>query len=996
MPDPRSVLQTIAAARRADPLAPVTVIVPSHVAGLQMRRRLAEITPFAAVRFETLPRIAELLAAGHLAAAHRLPLARPIGDYVAEQVARDSRGNLAQLADLPGYARTLRRIFRRLRRGGIHTASEVRLSGDRGHLNQILELYDRFRDRTATFYDDEDILEEAASAVRTGKAGALSDLGALYVMPPGPLSTGGTDLLTALQDKAPGCVRVGESDSEPDARFVLAPDPSSEVREVVREVLSALEEGVPLHEIAVFHGADPAYRKLLQDAFRPAGIPAFPLPGLLLSETPAGRGVLTMLSLPDTDYRRTVLLDFLSIAPLKSWLPARDAAVRARSTAWDRISRDAGVTRGASTWRKRLTAKLADLEAEISDAGRLGREDRVAGKTFDREAAADLVNAVETLVRRLDGLREPLPASEFIPRVKDIIADYFDPLAEALEEGPGGSSVIKEIDQLGTVGSVGGSFDLSTFAFALRANLEAAFSRQAALGDGVLVCDYRLAAGLQFRRVVLCGAFEGALPAGPGGDAIVSDRVWSRLRENHPFIEDARERRIRAQDAASRAVSAAAETVTWSCPLYEPNGAREYYPSPMMVQAFAAQTGTGATAMELRAAPAVAGLLRRTRSPLAGMLQGPTADAAEHQLREAVISKREGTPLTDTHPSWRAISLLSHRRGRDFSEWDGNLGGFPDPAWLDLQGSVSPTSLENYAACGFRYLCGNLFRLSFVEEPDEREIMDPTARGTLIHTVLERFFREAQAAGRPAVGERWNDGDRQRLLSIADEEMEAARQRGIAGLEAYSRHELRTMRADLERFLEEDDAFRAETGAVPASFEESIPETVVAGVRLRGRVDRVDITPDGTNAWVVDYKTGSAWEFKEGKIDDPLLGGKKLQLPTYLAAAPVGASARALYWFITRKGGFLKVPYEPTAASEARFRSVLESIVSGIRAGAFPAFSGDEDEYRGGYDNCSFCDFDRICSRRRDHEFDMKRHDPAVGPWLAVGIAGARGDASND
>jgi hypothetical protein len=112
-----------------------------------MRRRLAEITPFAAVRFETLPRIAELLAAGHLAAAHRLPLARPIGDYVAEDVARESRGTLAQIAGLPGYARVLRHLFRRIRRSGIHSSREARITGERGHLDEILSLYDRFRDR---------------------------------------------------------------------------------------------------------------------------------------------------------------------------------------------------------------------------------------------------------------------------------------------------------------------------------------------------------------------------------------------------------------------------------------------------------------------------------------------------------------------------------------------------------------------------------------------------------------------------------------------------------------------------------------------------------------------------------------------------------------------------------------------------------------------------------------------------------------------------------
>ena len=69
-------LSDIANRRKRDPLAPVTVVVPSHVAGLQLRRRLAEDGPFANVRFETLPRIAELLGAGDLARANRQPLAR--------------------------------------------------------------------------------------------------------------------------------------------------------------------------------------------------------------------------------------------------------------------------------------------------------------------------------------------------------------------------------------------------------------------------------------------------------------------------------------------------------------------------------------------------------------------------------------------------------------------------------------------------------------------------------------------------------------------------------------------------------------------------------------------------------------------------------------------------------------------------------------------------------------------------------------------------------
>ena len=87
-------LRHIAATRADDPLAPVTGVVPSHIAGLQLRRRLVQIGPFAGVRFETLPRIAEILGAARLAASGRSPLARPIADHVVQGVARPVPGRV--------------------------------------------------------------------------------------------------------------------------------------------------------------------------------------------------------------------------------------------------------------------------------------------------------------------------------------------------------------------------------------------------------------------------------------------------------------------------------------------------------------------------------------------------------------------------------------------------------------------------------------------------------------------------------------------------------------------------------------------------------------------------------------------------------------------------------------------------------------------------------------------------------------------------------------
>jgi hypothetical protein len=242
------------------------------------------------------------------------------------------------------------------------------------------------------------------------------------------------------------------------------------------------------------------------------------------------------------------------------------------------------------------------------------------------------------------------------------------------------------------------------------------------------------------------------------------------------------------------------------------------------------------------------------------------------------------------------------------------------------------------------------------------------------------------------VREAWTPADLARLLAITEGALAAARERGLTGLDVFAQHEARTIRADLARFLEADTLFREETGAVPSEFEVSIPEEEVAGVRLRGRVDRIDRTPDGRQAWVIDYKTGSAWGIDKME-KDPLDQGRKLQLPTYLAAVRDAAEATAMYWYITQRGGFARPSYVPSPELDDRFQATLRAIVGGIRSGAFPAVPDEENEFHNRFENCSFCDFDRICSRRRDLEFAAKADDREMSPWRAVSEAASPGDA---
>jgi hypothetical protein len=153
------------------------------------------------------------------------------------------------------------------------------------------------------------------------------------------------------------------------------------------------------------------------------------------------------------------------------------------------------------------------------------------------------------------------------------------------------------------------------------------------------------------------------------------------------------------------------------------------------------------------------------------------------------------------------------------------------------------------------------------------------------------------------------------------------------------------------------------------------------------------MTEDGKRAWVIDYKTGSTTSYDAMKPDNPLADGTKLQLPVYLSAVPGADDVIPMYWFISSAAGFTDKQFETTPENLQRYEDTLQAILQGLKLGAFPAVSGEADDFYGGWKNCKWCDFARLCSRRREDEFEDKRAHPQLRPWLRVGIT-ARGEAS--
>jgi len=965
-------MQRIADARQADPLLPVTFVAPTRLAALALRRDLARRVSYAAVRFETLPRLAELIGAGHLAALGKKPLARPIGDYAAGVVASASIGVFSRVAALPGYARVLRRHFQRLRRGGIRRSADLSLRPNEEAIREFLRAYDGFRALTNDFYDDEDLLDAAVIAAKDGRAGVAAELGDVFVVPPGPRTAGGDAFLKAVAQSGLGVEILDDVPRRPTPAFVLMPDPTSEAENAARIVIRLLEDGASLHEIAIFHGGDDTYSPLLAGVFSRAGVPAVRSPGQPLIETPAGRAVLSLARLPERDFSRVAVIDFLALAQTPPTLPADGAAVRVRATTWDRLSRDAGVTHGRDRWQEALRT----LASEMRQRGQ-AESDPVWRDRIEQDArfADDLTAVVHEIVGRLDPLRDNQPARQFIASLKSAVDSYIWRGSRGFQE------VVEEIDQLGTVGAIGGTFSLSTFITAFEANLRQATVREGSLGQGVLLADYRSAAGLTFPHVIVCGAYEGVFPRTGAIEPVVDDAWWTTAHTHHPFVEDSAARFARERLAALRCFGAAAESLTVSIPVAGVVGTEDRYPAPVVAEVASAALGRQITPTEIRNAGFPNSL--RGGSPLASAAAGPVLDTFEFELREAIAAGQRGLWVPpDTHRLVRPVALRRARRAPRLSEWDGLLE--MDLPLLPESRELSATSIEDYSTCGFRFFCRSILRLRTPEEPEERETMDPATRGNIVHAVLSRFFAEQHRQGRPAPDEAWDANDLHLALEILDDELAAARARGQVGFPIFHAHEVAAMRADLDRFLREDSADRLARRAKPTAFEWKFTDVEIGGRRFRGAADRVDWSEDGKHALVIDYKTGSAYGYTQDE-DDPFNGGRQLQLAIYSAAlgAGPGVNVTGRYWFISQRGEFAVNEYRHTPENAQRLEAVVRAIATGVERGSFPAVPGEENQF-GGFENCAYCDFDRICARRRQADFTARLGDASLVPWAQV------------
>ncbi|MAF39835.1 MAG: hypothetical protein CL696_13320 [Chloroflexi bacterium] len=1001
------------------------------------------------VRFMVSARLAEFLGSPALAERRKAPRSllaeQETIRAVAGRVAGD--GPLGPVAQHPRLHSSLLGTFKDLDRLPIDQLSTLeRMDPLR---SQMVRWYRAFRERLGGYYGPEELAWAAAAAVRDGKAaGTLRDLGLVIFHLPRAPSPGEADLVSALGGLGRCAMILGlTGDEETDAsaksvaasfqsalgtaqptgpapgsfsahHLVSAPDVQEEVRLVVRRIAGRAEGGLPFHRMAVLYRQSDPYASLVPSQLRLAGIPVAGPDPAPLRDTPAGKLLMSLMSVMESDFSRNSVMGWIAESPVGHGPGgglAADELVR-----WEIVSRKAGVVKGAGQWQERVGRYRGRLAQQLAAAEAIEEEtpSRLRGLDELVSSAAGLTS----FVRRLSGRLPPADGSEwqeFAKWAQSFLKEYaHDPEQWPQEHQASFDRVVGLVDDLTGLDAVSSSgTDLAGFHQTLNDVLGAPSGRTGLTGSGVFVAPAAAAQGMQFDVVFLTGLAEGAFPPHTADDPILPDSMREAVGKG-AGLPLRRDRRIEERRSFLAALASGGERVL-SYSRTNASARRGQHPSPWFLEAARSLNGSpvsSADITKLGDQPWLS-VIHSSEHSLEFVKRLAPADAHDYDVgsvaRWRALGHRLGGHFLagESTPAGRFLAMERGRLGPDFTAWDGRLfqmAGKSQRLSLPADSEVSPTRLERWAVCPFRYFMGDVLNLSALEPPEEALVISPLDRGVVLHDILERFVKTVTARdGLPGYGEPWDSGHLELLREVAEEEFDRAEAEGVTGKSLLWQAVKEELRQDLDAFLEEDSRWRSEEGSRPLWAERSfgmadagsLPPVVLtlpSGVRIRfrGRIDRVDSLAGDSKVVVIDYKSGGTSYYQDMK-DDPLAGGRHLQLPVYALAARSGTGGgpdvEACYWFVTARGGFERRTV-PLAQVEDRFLGVVEGIASGIGQGLFPANPGPPGR-DGKPRNCQYCDFDRICPADRDVLWHRKRGNPELGAY--VNLAGPA-DAEED
>jgi ATP-dependent helicase/nuclease subunit B len=1014
-PATEALARAIVRAKQAGPLAPVTVVVASNFVGLSIRRLLGGGalggSGLANVSFLTPLQLVELLAPAP--PAHLRPLTNPVLGAAVRRVLSADPGPLRDVAHHPATEAAVARLYAELSHVSAATLDALEATG--GMAAVSVGLVRRLTDVLGGFYGEPDVAQAVADhpglGAESARVGHLvwhlpepstpsleRAMGALSRAVDTSVVVGLTGAPEADAPTRALCGRLGiplDASANPEPavalRLISVPDPDEEARAAVREVVALAEAGVPLDRVAILVPVPDPYVRSLEQHLAEAGVPHNAPSRDRLADSVPGRTLLAALALPEQQWRRDQVMALVSGAPVRG-----EAGATVRPTTWERLTRRAGVVHGLADWRRKLAGRRVELAESLAALHETNPEQR---SRIERDLADvdELVAFVDGLARRLQAVSSADGWVAKTEAARELLLALLgtEPRHHVWPEAEQDAftRVLDALARLGTLDELDPRPSHPVFLRALTAELDVGRGRHGRFGEGVLVGPLSAATGQDLDAVIVLGLAEGVCPSLRREDSLLPDAARA--------IAPPGQLRLRAErlhDQHRWVLAALAAAPPNRRVLVHPRGSLRgrtpHLPSRWLLQSASAVAGRPVDSSEWpRLAPPLVEVV--TSHAEAVCTSATPVSLAERDLAQLWARAQAGADLT-VHPAAggpaaRGIRCLVARRSPAFTEFDGNLARVPIPSPTEADNPLSPTGLQEWASCGFRYFLSHVLHLRSRDEPERIHELDARDRGSGVHAILETFLREVLEQGAPEPRQAWTPAQRRRLHELADQEFDRLESLGRTGRAVTWRVERARLHRLLDEFLSDDDVKRAAWSSRPVRVEMpfgradvepvTVPLPDGRSVRFRGVADRVDRTDDGR--WIVlDYKTGRGTAYRALDVD-PFGAGTTLQLGVYAEAARQhlgGGVAEAYYWMVDQAARYATYGYEWTPERRERFAELVAAMVEGIEAGVFPAVPGEYDHFRASYDNCRSCDYDRVCPAQRASLAEAK----VAAPELAV------------
>jgi ATP-dependent helicase/nuclease subunit B len=790
--------------------------------------------------------------------------------------------------------------------------------------------------------------------------------------------------------------------------MVSAPGEMHECVEIARRIHAEARRGVRFDQIAVLLHDPERYQPYLQEAFARAGIPAHFARGTRRPE-PGGRALLALLACASEDLSASRFAEYLSLAqvpergasddaprmvdsefspvPLADDLehaPAIDnerddkigddsADVARAPWRWEKLIVDAAVIGSAARWHRRLKglehelARQRDLLAPEEEARAAGIDRRLRDLKHLGDVAMPTIEVLNDLPRAATW-------GEWLERLRSLTT-------LAVRDRERVFAALDELTPLAPVGPV--SLDEVRIVLEERLGRLENPARERRYGM-VFVAPPARARGMSFDVVIVPGLAERVFPRKHTEDPLLPDAARQRLS---PFLRRQIDRAMEERFALRLAAGAARERVMFSYPRVDLDQGRPRVPSFYALEVMRAAEGRLPGFDELARRAAGEQVIRpgwpAPKNP------DEAIDDAEFDLAilDRLVNRNPDETTGAAHYLLgandylaRALRARARRWLKSWTRADGLVD--PEPGAIAALArhqlaarSYSPTALQHYAECPYRFFLYAIHRLEPRDEIEAIEVIDPLTRGSIFaETQFEILSALRSREMLPVTTQ--NLVDAQKLLDELLEAVAARHREELApAIERVWNDGIEEIQADLREWLRraafEHADWRPERFELAFGLRDreqadpaSTPEPVRIGeITLRGSIDLIERDTQG-RLRATDHKTGRV-RAERGFI---IGGGRILQPVAYALAAKsvlgeeVGSGR---LYYCTAAGGYEERIVDIDDNARASIEAVTATIDGALKDAFLPAAPAAGD--------CNWCDYRRICGPYEERRTALKK-----------------------